>query len=542
MSAAIPFSLLAPYNEAVVLKADFNDWQETPMQKDDKGVWRCQVELEDGEYRYKFRLQSLSWFNQPGSWVEIVDPWANQVDPEAQAAVLQVRNGQISLGDYQWQADQVELPDPWQTVAYEMHIGEFAADSEGLGTFAKVQERLDYLRDLGINALQLMPVTEFPGQISWGYNPAFPLATESSYGEPAHFKSLVDACHTSGMRMISDMLFNHISPDSPLTQIDHDYWFNREPTDPDFNWGPEYNYDKYDENYERWPAWEFAGQVVDFWLREYHLDGIRYDAVKQLNHPQFLKWISERAQYVSGAKPFFNIAEQIPDDPSLLQANHNLSSCWHDTFCHVIRDALCGNPIDPEEIKNAIDGRRRGYSNSLQLINYLSNHDQPRLLNALLQAGNPPEMALRRYQLGVPILMTAMGIPMLRMGDEWGETRSKPAGEVQPLDWQGLEQPEGQDLYQLHKQLIALRKSHPALQQGELEFIWEADTTLAYLRSFEEDQVLVALNLGEQQLEAQALPVPPGQWQRFESEETQSEQEFQISLEPWSAQIWIKVA
>lgn len=543
MAANIELSLLAPYNEEVSLQADFTDWQDSPMIKDETGVWRCSVDLEDGEYRYRFKVKSLSWFWDPGTVVELIDPWATQVDAEARAAVLLVQDGERRVAPYQWEHDEIEQPDPWQTVAYEMHIAEFAADAEGMGTFDKVRDRLGYLGELGVNALQLMPVTEFPGETSWGYNPAYPFATEATYGKPVEFRHLVDACHGQGIRVFTDMLFNHVTPDCPLTQIDHDYWFNREPTDPDFNWGPEFNYDKHDENYDRWPAWEFAGQVVDFWLQQYHLDGIRYDAVKQLNHPQFLGWITRRAHYKSGPKPFFNIAEHIPDDPSLVCGEGPMDACWHDSFCHTVRDYLCSNMDDQEALKNALDARRRGYENTLQLINYLSNHDQPRLLNALTQAGLNEEQAMTRYQMGVVILMTAIGIPMLRMGDEWGEARVRDdAGAVKPLEWSGLEQGQGQEIFKLHKTLIALRKAHPALQQGDLEFVWEDTRALAYLRSHEQDMVLIALNLRDEALDGIEIAVAEGGWQRVMTDQRSEDGQLVLNLAPWSAQIWLRDA
>jgi 1,4-alpha-glucan branching enzyme len=540
MAAKIEFSLLAPYNEEVYLQGAFSDWQDVPMVKDKTGVWRCEVELEDGTHAYRFRLKSLSWFWDPGTWVELIDPWATQVDEAAKAGIATIQDGKRVVAPYTWQHDSTEQPDPWHTVAYEMHIAEFGGSDKGLGTFTTVTERLDYLLGLGVNTIQLMPVVEFPGDRSWGYNPAYPFATESAYGTPAEFKALVDACHGKGIRVITDMLFNHVTPDCPLTQIDHDYWFNREPTDPDFNWGPEFNYDKHDENYDRWPAWQFAGQVVDFWLQEYHIDGIRYDAVKQLNHPRFLGWITERAHEKSGPKPFFNIAEHIPDMPDIVCEGGPMDSCWHDSFCHTVRDYLCSNMDDQEALKNALDPRRRGYDSALQLINYLSNHDQPRLLNALTQAGLSVEAALDRYQMGVVILMTAIGLPMLRMGDEWGEARIRDdAGEVRPLKWQELETEPGISLFKLHQVLIALRKQHPALQQGDLQFIWEDARALAYLRCYGEDQVVIALNLRDEPIEGVSLPVAPGSWHRVLTDDRSEGQTLELTLAPWSAQIWL---
>lgn len=541
MAAQIEFTLLAPYNETVLLRGDFSDWQDVPMQKDDKGIWRCEVALEDGVYAYRYNLTSVSWFWEPGQWVEMIDPWATQVDAEKNAAILRVEGGKRVIAPYTWAHDELQQPHMLESVAYELHIGEFGADGEKLGTFESVTARMDYLKELGISAVQLMPVVGFPGKASWGYNPAYPFATEATYGTPESFKTLVDIAHGHSIRIWTDMLFNHVTPDCPLTQIDSDYWFSREPTDPEFNWGPEFNYDKHDENYDRWPAWEFAGQVVDHWIQTYHIDGIRYDAVKQLNHPHFLDWITQRAEYKAGPKEFVNIAEHIPDNPEIVSPGKGMHACWHDSFCHVIRDWLCGNTSNQDSLKDALDARRRGYESPLQLINYLSNHDQPRLLNALLDAGLSADQALARYRLGVVILLTAYGLPMLRMGDEWGENRRRPdAGEVKPLAWHELEEEPGKSLYQLHRDLIALRRSSRAIQTGSVDFIWEADRALAYLRSFEEEQVLIALNLRDEALE-ENIGIPPGRWQQLKSEQIAEGDALALQIPPWSAQIWVQL-
>lgn len=540
MAANIEFSLLAPYNEIVLLQGDFSQWQDVEMHKDERGIWRCEVPLEDGSYAYRFRLKSLSWFWEAGKWVEMIDPWATQVDAEQGAAILRVEDGRRVLAPYTWEHDDRPQPEGLQTVAYELHIGEFGAEGEQLGTFASVAARLDYLQQLGISAIQLMPVVEFPGRASWGYNPAYPFATESTYGKPEEFKQLVDAAHGHEIRIWTDMLFNHVTPDCPLTQIDSDYWFSREPSDPDFNWGPEFNYDKHDENYDRWPAWEFAGQVVDHWVQNYHIDGIRYDAVKQLNHPHFLDWITQRAEYKAGPKDFINIAEHIPDSPDVVCPGKGMNACWHDSFCHTVRNWLCGSDRQPESLKDALDPRRRGYESPLQLINYLSNHDQPRLLQALLEAGLEPEQALARYRLGVVILLTNYGLPMLRMGDEWGENRRRDSGEVKPLAWHEHDSETGKGLVELHRDLIALRRASQAIQAGGVDFIWEAEGALAYLRSFAEERVLIALNLRDQPLE-ETIGLPPGRWQRLKSEQLAEGDALRLEIAPWSAQIWIQL-
>ena len=124
-----------------------------------------------------------------------------------------------------------------------MHVGDFSGgedDPYPRGNYQHVIEKLDYLCELGINAIELMPIKEYPGDYSWGYNPRYFLATESSYGSTEDLKRLIDECHARGIRIIIDGIYNHSEASSPLTQIDHDYWYHHEPRDPDNNWGPEF--------------------------------------------------------------------------------------------------------------------------------------------------------------------------------------------------------------------------------------------------------------------------------------------------------------
>jgi 1,4-alpha-glucan branching enzyme len=110
------------------------------------------------------------------------------------------------------------------------------------------------------------------------------------------------------MRVILDIILNHSNTEAPLTKIDYDYWYSREPSDPDFNWGPEFDYDHYDENLDLHPARQFAKDVVLFWIAEYHIDGYRFDAVKQLGHFDFLRELTAETSQKAQPKPFYNMA------------------------------------------------------------------------------------------------------------------------------------------------------------------------------------------------------------------------------------------
>ncbi|WP_333431003.1 alpha-amylase family glycosyl hydrolase [Microcoleus sp. MON2_D5] len=201
-----------------------------------------------------------------------------------------------------------------------MHVADFSGrdGSESGGKFQQVREKLDYLCDFGINAIELMPVNEYPGDYSWRYKVRTFFALESSYGATADLKQLIDECHGRGIRVLLEGIYNHCDEECPLLLIDRNYWYYRDkhyPEDPANYWGSEFNYENFDPQLGIRPAWKFIGDVVNFWIQEYHIDGIRYDAVRQLDNRDFLHWIIREAKKTAGDKPFYNLAEHFPQLP-----------------------------------------------------------------------------------------------------------------------------------------------------------------------------------------------------------------------------------
>ncbi|MGB6169063.1 MAG: alpha-amylase family glycosyl hydrolase, partial [Geitlerinemataceae cyanobacterium] len=212
MSNSIEFQLFAPYNKEASLIGCFSNWEPVSMEKDDRGYFRTQVDLEDGTYQYKFRVTSNSWFFEPDQWVEVVDPYATDIDNPTQNGVLRIKDGATIVDTYVWKHDDKPLPADRELVIYEMHVGDFSGgedDPHARGQYKHVIEKLDYLCELGVNAIELMPIKEYPGDHSWGYNPRYFFATESSYGSTADLKRLIDECHARGIRLFLDGIYNH---------------------------------------------------------------------------------------------------------------------------------------------------------------------------------------------------------------------------------------------------------------------------------------------------------------------------------------------
>lgn len=519
--AMIEFKLFAPYNKAAQLIGSFSDWKEIPMKKGSDGYFRAKIRLKDGVYTYRFRVQSNSWFFEQGHWVTITDPYAVEIEDETQNGVLRVRDGKPVVDGYKWEYDDRPLASDTELIIYEMHTGDFSggeSDPFVRGKYIDVLAKLDYLAELGVNAIELMPVKEFPGDHSWGYNPRYFFASESSYGTSEELKRLIDQCHAHGMRVIMDGVYNHAEADAPLTQIDYEYWFHREPKDAEWNWGPEFNYEHHDEKLNVKPAWKFIGDVVRFWIEEYHIDGIRYDATRQIGNYDFMRWIVEEGKRSAGSKSFYNVAEYTPPDPSIAGVDGPMDGCWEDLFLHTVVPYLCTGEYNLEQLKDVIDPKRKGFTDAAKVVNYLSNHDHERLMSKLADHNVFDGEAFRRAKLGASLLMTSIGIPMIWMGEEFGEFKQKTV-EKNKIDWQLLGNEQNHQLFDYYKSMIALRKEHPALQTENISFIYESveHGVLAFARWTDAgDRVIVVINLSGKPLKDYTVTIEEsGIWREW---------------------------
>ncbi|MEP0912307.1 alpha-amylase family glycosyl hydrolase [Leptolyngbya sp. GB1-A1] len=524
MASPIEFKLFAPYNNGAALIGSFSDWQEIPMQKGDDGYFRVTVDLKDGSYEYKFKVQSRSWFFEPDQWVTVTDPYATDINGMSaeENSIAHVKDGERIVDTYVWQYDDRPLPADHELVIYEMHIADFSGgedDPYPRGKYKHVIEKLDYLCELGINAIELMPVKEYPGSYSWGYNPRHFFAPETSYGTTAELKQMIDECHARGIRVIMDGIYNHSESSSPLTQIDHDYWYHHDPKDAEFNWGPEFNYEHYDENLQTYPARRFVGDTVRYWVSEYHLDGIRYDAARQIANFDFLHWIVQEAKQTAGAKPFYNIAEYIPENPAITNVDGPMDGCWHDSFYHTVLPHILGDMFDLERLKDAINPKRQGFLGVTNVIHYLSNHDHNHVMADFGDRGILGEAAFRRRKLGAVLVMTSVGVPMLWMGEEFGEYKLKTTDPAK-LDWTLLKNEENLGLFKYYQGLIALRKNNRALHTTNIDFFHENPDAkvFAYVRWNEEgSRIVVVVNLSDQFLAGYQISHFPedGMWHEW---------------------------
>ena len=206
------FRVWAPHAEKVIVTGSFNSWSTTSisMAKEKNGCWSITVsEAKIGD-EYKYLVQG------PKGLLSRIDPYARKVTCSNGNGVIYGPN------DFDWGDDNFRMAMGNELIIYEMHIGTFnAKEKERPGAFESAIEKIPYLKDLGINAVEVMPIMEFSGDFSWGYNPAHPFAIKSIYGGPDGFKHFVKAAHTHGIAVIVDVVYNHFGPsDLDLWQFD----------------------------------------------------------------------------------------------------------------------------------------------------------------------------------------------------------------------------------------------------------------------------------------------------------------------------------
>lgn len=261
------FRVWAPHASAVSVVGDFNAWaaDADPLAGEGNGYWYGYVSGAGVGHAYRYSLTHG-------------DETFTRVDPYALEVTNSVGNGVICDADgFDWEGDQAHCPPHHELVIYELHIGTFAPDL-GVGDFADAVGKLDYLKELGVNAIEIMPISEFAGDLSWGYNPAHIFAVESAYGGPDAFKTLVKEAHRRGIAVIQDVVYNHFGPsDLNLWRFDgwseNDkggiYFYNDERSATP--WGDTR------PDYGREEVRRFIRDNALLWLREYHVDGLRLD-------------------------------------------------------------------------------------------------------------------------------------------------------------------------------------------------------------------------------------------------------------------------
>jgi len=342
--------------------------------------------------------------------------------------------------DTHWQPPQLA-----EFVIYELHVGTFTS----AGTFAGVIHQLDYLRSLGINALEIMPVAQFSGARNWGYDGVFPFAVQDTYGGPAELMRLVDACHARGIAVILDVVYNHLGPEGNVLSRFGPY-FNERYRTP---WGAALNFDAAYSDEVRYYFLENARQ----WLRDFHFDALRLDAVHAIIDTSAYPFLTELADQSqddarAAGRPICLIAESDLNDPRVLRpaSEHGvgMDAQWLDDFHHALHTLLTGESegyyADFGTVGHLARCLQEGFAYTGQYSVYrhrrhgqparrargdqfvvcIQNHDQ--VGNRMRGDRISTLVDFEPLKVGAANVLLSPFVPLLFMGEEYGETKPFP--------------------------------------------------------------------------------------------------------------------
>ena len=535
--SGVAFRVWAPHADRVSVIGSFNGWDSVkhPMQAEEKGYWYADVAEAVAGDQYRFMLTTSM-----GDYTRI-DPYAREVTSS-------VGNAIVHDPGFDWQGDDFHLK-PWnELVIYELHIGTFndEEDIDHPGQFASVSARLGHLKKLGVNAIQIMPVGEFAGDRSWGYNPAHIFSVEIAYGGPLAFKKFVKRAHEQGIAVILDVVYNHLGP-SDLDLWQFDGWSENDRGGIYF-----YNDDRaitpWGEtrpDYGRGDVRQYLRDNVFMWLEDYHVDGIRFDCtqfIRTINGQgsqdlpegwSLLQWInSQVAQKFPGR---ITIAEDLQHNRWITKdvgaGGAGFGSQWDAMFVHPIRQAV----VTPDDEQRSLAAIRdalcyRYNDDAFDRVIYSESHDEVANGRERVPQEISPDdpkgwYARKRSTLAAAMVFTAPGIPLLFQGQEFLE-----GGwfrDTVPVDWDQRDEFHG--IVRLYRDLIRLRLNCDGFTRGlcgqftQVSHLNDESKVIAFHRwdkGGQADDVVVVANFRHESQEGYLIGFPAaGSWKlRFNSD------------------------
>jgi len=467
MGTGVTFRVWAPNASTVSVRGTFNGWGETALvEEGSSGVWSADVPAALAGHEYKYYINGSKWKKDPRGR-QVVHSLGNTIvyDPSA----------------FDWMGDTRLSVDKYSTVIYEMHVGAFYDSSPGNdfpGSFADAINKLDHLQELGINAVELMPIWEYPGNFSWGYNPTDPYAVEGQYGYggPDGLKAFVKAAHARGIRVFMDVVHNHYGQtdnnEDELALYNFEggggpgiyFYSGSYPGICCTPWGPRPDY--FSEGVRSYIIDNFR-----MWMDECHVDGFRWDAVGAMRHydPGYVSILEADSliHYINyttihadhpGA---FSIAE---DDPSGM----DFDSVWNHGFASTLIDQVT-KTTDADRDMDALGGAMS--TSSIFNVLFVETHDLVGALNGAsnqrlpvrIDGGTPDSYwARKRSMLAAAVLMTTPGVPMLFMGQEMLEDAQ--FDDHNQLDWSHATSYPG--VLRFFKDMIHLRRNLDDVSRG----------------------------------------------------------------------------
>jgi pullulanase/glycogen debranching enzyme len=492
----------APDKEFIHVIGDFNNWEinNTYLLKKDASNNRFWIELSNltpqTNHTYQYLIDGEIRVADPYSTVVLTesnDQYINATTypslPEyptgkTNHAVTLLRTGDT---DFNWQTTNYEKPKKTDLVIYELLIRDF----DELHSFDAVKARLDYLQGLGINAIEFMPLNEFDGNESWGYNPSFHMALDKYYGTRTAFKQLVDECHRRGIAIIVDIVFNHGTGQNPYYRMwntdNGNYGGAATANNPFFNETAKHPFNVFnDMNHSSTATKDYVKRITQYWIEEYKVDGFRWDLSKGFTQQATTDvgaWGQYQSERVAILKEYADYQwEKDPSSYVILEhfaanseetelINYKLSEgkglmVWGNHHGNY-KEAALGNHDNNKSDFSWISYKNRSWSQP-QNVSYMVSHDEERLMYENINNGNANatyntknlSTALDRMELNGAFYFTVPGPKMIWQFDELGYDISiNQNGRTgnKPILWNYFENQDRKDIYNTWNKLIQLK-------------------------------------------------------------------------------------
>jgi len=571
---SVTLVLQAPYKSYVFVVGDFNEWvprdqgymKRTP---DSERYWLEINGLVPGkEYRFQYMVDSALLIADPYA-DKVLDPWNDQYIPaETYPGLISypkdTTTGMVSVLQtaqvpYVWQNPVFEPSKKSDLVIYELLIRDFVAKHD----FKTLIDTLSYLDNLGINAIELMPVSEFEGNLSWGYNPSFYFAPDKYYGPKNDMKAFIDSCHKRGISVIMDMVLNHCNGQSPFVQLylnsygsDQIYmklpnpWFNASSPNPVYKWGADFNH-------ESTATRNLVDRITSYWMTEYKIDGFRFDFTKGFTNTSGdgssydasrIAILKRMAMAIWSVKTgaYVILEHFAPNTEEMELANFGMMLWGNNNYNYA--EAALGFTSD---LTNA-SYLGRGWTVP-NLVSYMESHDEERLMYKTVTYGSVSpdynirdlKTALKRMELDAMFFLTIPGPKMIWQFGELGYDISIDYGgrvSEKPILWDYYSVAERYRLYLIYKLLNNLRKNHPVFTTENYAFSFS--TPLKRLQLCGSDMCVNILgNFGVTQASIDPEFVQTGKWYDYFNDDslTVTDVNMPISLDPGEYKLYSTV-
>jgi len=494
--------LVAPEKEFIVVLGDFNDWEiedeyEMKITPDGERFWVELVGLEPNkEYVFQYFIDGSVRVGDPYA-DKVSDPWNDKwISNSTYPDLIEYPNGkttgiatvlQTNQTPYEWQITDFENPDVADLVVYELLVRDFIAKHD----FETLIDTLNYLERLGINAIELMPNSEFEGNSSWGYNPNYYFAPDKYYGPKDYFKEFVDECHARGIAVFMDLVLNHSFGTNAMAMMywnselsrpaANNPWFNEQSnfTNPDAQWGNDFNH-------ESLYTQHLVDSINSYWINEYHIDGFRFDFTKGFSNnikgsddPWGGKYDADRIAILkrmadkiweekSDAAVIFEHLSENSEEKEL--ANYGILLWGNMNYSY--NEGTMGYNENGKSDFSWISYKKRGW-NQPNVVGYMESHDEERLMFKNLEYGafnddySVKELptALKRQELAANFFFTIPGPKMIwQFGERGYDVSIEYNGRVgeKPPKWDYMNDWRRKNLYYVYSSLIDLKKNEDA--------------------------------------------------------------------------------